>query len=333
MKTQLYPLGFKPIYKETIWGGRDLGIVLNRELPPGRIGESWEIAAHPHGMSIVQNGPLAGRTLEDLVLFYQEDLLGKRGMNDQNKFPFLLKFIHAKQDLSVQVHPDDAYIRDHGTDAWGKTELWYIVDAEPGAWIVWGLKPGITKEKFTQAISKGAGAIIDCLNQVAVKPGEIYPISAGLVHALGAGVGVVEIQQNSDTTYRVYDWNRLDSMGQPRELHVDKALDVIDFSAHALDPLYQLGRCEKHFVLNVLSKPDSFNVELEQGFQLITILNEQAEISYNDQFMSLSMGESYLIPAALERFSISSKGIVLQCTLPNLEASDMMKNHKLIGND
>lgn len=314
MQTKLYPLSFEPIYKERIWGGRALERVLGRMLPAGQIGESWEVAAHAHGMSVVKDGPLKGQTLENLVALYQENLLGVRGLNDQGRFPLLLKFIHAEEDLSVQVHPDDLDNRDSGEDA--KTELWYIIDAKPGAWIVWGLKRGVSHEQFAHAIAQGGAAIVECLNKVAVKPGEVYPISAGLVHALGAGVVVAEIQQNSDTTYRVYDWDRLDSQGQARELHVDKALAVIDFSDQALSLSYQLARCAKHFKLTVLENVQDLLIELEAGFQILTCLQGTATITYLDQTIVMKKGESYLMPACLGSFVCSSSGVVLQYTLP-----------------
>ena len=316
MKPQLYPLTFTPVYKEKIWGGRVLEELLARDLPQGLIGESWDVAAHPHGMSVVDQGPLAGRTLEEVVRQYGVDLLGSKGVNDQGKFPLLLKLIDAKQDLSVQVHPDDKYVRQHGQDTWGKTEMWYIVHSEPEAWIIWGLRPGVTKEMFVEAIEQGGEGIMDCLNKVYVKQGELYPISSGLIHALGAGVVVAEIQQNSDTTYRVYDWDRLDDQGQPRELHVEQALEVIDFSVEAIDPQYQFSRCEEHFKLNILKQPKDLTLELGDGFQILTSLQGVAEIEYNGQIARLSVGQSCLLPANLGRCTLSAEGVVLQSTLP-----------------
>lgn len=316
MKPKLYPLTFEPIYKDKIWGGRILEELLGRELPPGAIGESWDVAAHPHGMSVVERGPLAGQTLEELVKIYGAELLGCKGVNDQETFPLLLKFIDAKQDLSVQVHTADDYVRNLGQEAWGKTEMWYIVHSEPGSWIIWGLRPGVTKEEFATAIKKGGEAILACLNKVQVQPGELYPISSGLVHALGAGVVVAEIQQNSDTTYRVYDWERLDDQGKPRDLHVEQALDVIDFSLQALDMSYQFGRCEEHFKLNVLHQPSKVVLELGDGFQILTALQGAAQITYDGQFLTLLSGQSCLLPASLGRCELSAQGVVLQSTLP-----------------
>ena len=232
MSIQLYPLTFYPIYKEKIWGGRKLQELFDRQLPAGLIGESWDVAAHSNGTSVVVDGPLAGKNLGELVSSYGRDLV------DVDTFPLLVKLIDAQQDLSVQVHPDDVYVKNHTNERWGKTEWWYVIYADPGAWIIWGLKPGVTKQQFAKAVEAGGEEILACLNKVPVKPGEVYPISAGLVHALGAGVVVAEIQQNSDTTFRIYDWDRLDETGQSRELHVEQALETIDFSPYAIDREY-----------------------------------------------------------------------------------------------
>lgn len=316
MKPKLYPLKFEPIYKEKIWGGRALAGLLDRELPPGLIGESWDVAAHPNGTSVVAEGPLKGKTLEDLVDSYGAELLGSKGVNSQGKFPLLLKFIDANQDLSVQVHPDDEYAREQGDDAWGKTEMWYIVHSEPEAWIIWGLRPGVTKGEFEEAIRQGGKAILACLNKVQVRAGEIYPISAGMIHALGAGVVVAEIQQNSDTTYRVYDWDRLDDQGQPRDLHVEQALAVIDFSEQALSHNYQLERCNQHFKLEVLKSPANLDLMLEDSFLILTALEGMAEIKWADGIVELQNGQSVLLPAVIGNCHLNSEGIVLQSTLP-----------------
>lgn len=316
MKNELYPLTFGPIYKEKIWGGRVFAELFGRELPQGLIGESWDVAAHPHGMSVVDRGALVGQTLEELVRIYGAELLGSKGVNDQGKFPLLLKLIDAKQDLSVQVHPDDDYVRHHGREAWGKTEMWYIVHSEPGAWIIWGLRSGVTKEEFSAALQEGGQAILSCLNKVPVQPGELYPISSGLIHALGAGVVVAEVQQNSDTTYRVYDWDRVDDRGQPRDLHVEQALEVIDFSPQALDRSYQFRRCEEHFGLHVLYQPRDITLDLTDGMQILTSLEGTAQITHAGQLTILASGQSCLLPASLGCCKISAQGVVLQSTLP-----------------
>lgn len=316
MQPKLYPLTFQPIYKEKIWGGRRLAKILDRTLPKGLIGESWDVAAHDNGESIVNSGNLKGKTLTELVNLYGEKLVGKKGVNSQSKFPLLLKLIDANNDLSVQVHPDDVYVSKHTTEAWGKTEMWYIVHSEPGAWIIWGLKKGVTKDAMAMALEKGGEAVLDCLNKVYVKPGEVYPISSGLVHALGSGVVVFEVQQNSDTTYRFYDWDRLDNEGNPRELHLEQALEVTDFSSQAQDSSYQFDRCIEHFQLEVLQQPQDFTVNLDDSFHILTAFQGKAELVVNNMSTKINSGQSVLVPACLGKYLINGDGVILQSFLP-----------------
>jgi len=313
MVQQLYPLIFHPIYKEKIWGGRRFQDLLGRKLPPGLIGESWDVAAHPNGTSVVAEGPLAGTDLDQLMKDFGEELA------PGPEFPLLLKLIDSGQELSVQVHPDDAYVQRHTDERFGKNEMWYIVHSDPGAWIIWGLQPGVTKKEFEAAITQGGTAILSCLNKVPVKAGELYPISAGLVHALGPGVVVAEVQQNSDTTFRVYDWDRVDDKGQARELHVDQALETIDFSPEALDYSYQLARCREHFQMKVFDRPQNHALACSTGFQIITNLGTQAEVAWAGGNTQLALGQSCLIPASLRSSSLSSDGVVLHCTIGRLE--------------
>lgn len=316
MQPELYPLKFESIYKDKIWGGRKFSEILGRSLPEGLIGESWDVAAHNHGASIVSNGDLKGKTLVELVDLYGEELLGHKGINPQSKFPLLLKLIDANDDLSVQVHPDDIYVAKHGIEAWGKAEMWYVVHAEPEAWIIWGLREGVTKEEMSKALECGGEAVLDCLNKVYVKPGEVYPISAGLVHALGAGVVVFEVQQNSDTTFRFYDWDRLDDQGRPRDLHLEQALEVTDFSANHKDPAYQFSRCEKYFKLNILEQPKNFSMDLDDSFAILTVFRGKAEVTVNGVVTEMESGQSLLVPACLGTCAVSSNGIVLSSSLP-----------------
>ncbi len=312
---KLYPLLFQPIYKKKIWGGRLLGELFDRELPAGSIGESWDVAAHPEGSSVVCNGPLAGRTLKELVKVYGEELVGAKGVNPQGKFPLLFKLIQAEKALSVQVHPPDEYAAAEEGEPWGKTEMWYIVKAEPEAWIIWGLRPGVSQKQLEAAAVRGGGALLNCLNKINVKAGELYPISAGLVHALGPGVVVAEIQQNSDLTYRLYDWDRRDGAGKSRDLHLRQALAVIDFSARAGDKKYQLQRCEKYFRLRVLTAPHCVEAALAGSFHLLTTLDSPLSIFWGSSEIMLQKGQSCLIPAALKKYSLQGEGIVLKSKL------------------
>ncbi|MGV8145465.1 MAG: type I phosphomannose isomerase catalytic subunit [Alkaliphilus sp.] len=216
----LYPLKLKKVFKERVWGGQYLR---DSKTP---IGESWEICDHEEGVSIVTSGALEGETITELMKRHQEALLGINNVVKNMRFPLLIKFIDANDKLSVQVHPKDDYAYKHENEP-GKTEMWYIISAKPGARLVYGLKKHITKEIFKKAIDNNR--IEETLNEVEVKKGDVFFIPAGMVHAIGEGIVIAEIQQNSNTTYRVYDWDRVGLDGKPRELHIEKALDVIDF--------------------------------------------------------------------------------------------------------
>ncbi len=220
-----YPLKSVPVFKPRIWGGRRLAEVFGKELPPDqKIGESWEIADLPEGQSRIANGLFAGQTLGEVVRRHIEEIAGARDFPRQ--FPLLVKFLDAQEVLSVQVHPDAETCRRMGQGD-PKTECWYIIQAEPGAVIYKGLKQGVTRERFARAVDNGTAA--DLLAAVAVRPGECHFIPAGTVHSLGAGLLIAEVQTPSDTTYRVFDWNRVDESGRPRPLHIAEALESIHF--------------------------------------------------------------------------------------------------------
>ena len=225
-----YPLLFEPQLRDYIWGGRNLEAVLGRELPPGDTAESWEISGHPTAPTVALNGYWRGRTLPQVLDAMGVDLAGANAaeMLARSKFPLLVKILDAQSPLSVQVHPDDAFANEHENGELGKLEAWYVIHAEPGAELICGLCPGTNPEMFRQAISDNT--LADHLSSVAVREGDVVFIPAGTVHALQAGIMVVEVQQNSDTTYRVYDWGRADDDGQLRELHIRKAMQVIDWS-------------------------------------------------------------------------------------------------------
>ncbi len=225
-----YPFLFEPVLKSYLWGGRNLAW-LGRALPPaGVVGESWEIAGHADGDTAVSNGPYAGLTLTQLHGELGLDLIGERNAwaQERGKFPLLVKLIDAEQALSVQVHPDDAYALAHEGNELGKTEMWVVLQARPDADLILGVTAGATREAFRAGIAKGQ--LEPFLHRVPTKAGDHMCVPAGALHAIMDGLLIAEIQQNSNTTYRVYDWGRLDADGRPRSLHVDKALDVIDFA-------------------------------------------------------------------------------------------------------
>lgn len=225
----LYPLTFTPVLKDYIWGGRNLERLLGRTLPPGIVAESWEIAAHEDGTTVVDNGHYAGKLLTEVQAELGLDLIGHRcaWAQERGKFPLLIKLLDANRPLSVQVHPDDAYALQHEGNELGKTEMWVVLHAAKDATLILGVKDGTTAEAFGQAIADGH--LEPYLHHVPVKTGDHVCVPTGSLHAIMGGLLIAEIQQNSNTTYRVYDWNRVGADGRSRPLHVDQALDVINF--------------------------------------------------------------------------------------------------------
>jgi mannose-6-phosphate isomerase len=229
MNNDLYPLLFEPVLKDYIWGGRTLE-KLGRALPPeGPIAESWEIAGHDDGTTVVRNGRFAGQALTEVQAQLGLDLLGSHNAwaLERDKFPLLIKLLDASRPLSVQVHPGDDYALAHEGNELGKTEMWVVLDATPGADLILGVTEGTTAEAFRQAVDDGN--LEPHLHRVPVKAGDHVCVPAGTLHAIMGGILIAEIQQNSNTTYRVYDWNRVGADGRPRPLHIDKSLDVINF--------------------------------------------------------------------------------------------------------
>ncbi|MBM4017674.1 MAG: class I mannose-6-phosphate isomerase [Planctomycetes bacterium] len=233
----------EPVLVERIWGGRRLAELFGKPLAPGvRVGESWELSDHPHGRSRVADGPLAGRTLREVLERHGPAVLGPEGLARGwgERFGLLIKFIDAADRLSVQVHPDDACAAALAPGERGKTECWVVVRAEPGAWLIHGLVPGVTREALAAAIAERpagkAGRLEELLARRPVRAGDFIWVPAGTVHAIGPGLVLAEIQQSSDLTYRVFDWNRRGEDGAPRSLHVREALQVIRFSGDGPPP-------------------------------------------------------------------------------------------------
>lgn len=313
-----YPLKFVPVYKDYIWGGRNLER-LGRVLPEGKIAESWEISAHSDGISIVTNGCFAGLSLPELLAKFGRDIIGADLPEGYiNHFPLLIKLIGANSQLSVQVHPDDQYAGIH-EGGWGKNEMWYIISADPGAEIIYDLIPGTDREKLAEAIRENR--IESCLKTEPVSVGDVFNIPAGMVHGLGAGIVVAEIQQSSNLTYRLYDYNRIDAQGNPRPLHIEKALEVIDF-----DFVGQMGRLtglikenEPGLLRKELIVNDYFEVELceldgamgqttdNRRFFCYTFLEGCGKINYEGGSLTFQGAESVLAPAALGDYIIEGK--------------------------
>jgi len=269
---KLYPLKFEPIYKQRIWGGQKLRQVFNKDIPPfEKIGESWELADLPDDKSLIINGQWQGQTLASIIKKYPKEIIGDE--NFSSPFPLLIKFLDAEDVLSVQVHPDAQTCQKMSTGR-PKSECWYIVSAAAGAVIYKGLKEGVTKKQFTQAIRQAN--VAELLQKVPVKPGQCHFLPAGTVHATGAGLLVAEIQTPSDTTYRVFDWNRVDQAGKARQLHIEQALESIHFDSSgdnlSVTTMGRLVDCE-HFKVDKGHQAKDGEVLLSPGrFKVLIIL-------------------------------------------------------------
>ncbi len=311
----LYPLTFKPILKERVWGGRNLERLYHKPLPPDvPIGESWEISDRPGDASVVANGPLAGRDLRWLMENHATELLGGQHKKT-DRFPLLIKILDAQEKLSLQVHPPADKAAQLGGEP--KTEFWYVADATPEAELFVGLKQGVTRAEFERKIKDGT--VADCFHRIAVQKGDAMFLPSGRVHALGGGNVIFEIQQNSDTTYRVFDWNRVGLDGKPRELHVAQSLASINFndfeprliesmySRNAVlkvrylvdDPLFRIDACQ-------VKRGERFHLRSD-GLQIIGLLRGRLEIGHNESKLLLNAGEFALLPASLGRTSFTAE--------------------------
>ncbi len=314
-----YPLKFKPILKERIWGGRKLIDVLQKESEIKKPGESWEISGHESDVSIVENGALKGRSLEELIKEYKEKLVGKKNYEQYgSKFPLLIKYIDAREKLSVQLHPDDEMAQQRH-NSFGKTEMWVIIDAEDDAEITVGFKPGVDKKKYLESLE--IGNIENLLKSEKVKKGDAFFIGPGKVHAIGAGILLAEIQQTSDITYRIFDYNRRDDAGNLRELHTEEAIDAIDFENRKDFELIYDRKMNatstvaksKYFTTNYLPVRGKVTKDYKNldSFIIYMCLDGQAEVKANDNVETLHKGQSILLPAQLGKVDISSENCEL----------------------
>ena len=301
MQINYYPITFEPIFQQRIWGGRRLAELFGKALPDDvPIGESWELADLPNGRSVAANGPLAGQTLTAILQQHGHAVTGKP--NFTGPFPLLIKLLDAEEVLSVQVHPDAEACRTMGKGE-PKTECWYIVDARPGAVIYKGLKPGTTRDAFVEAIHDGTCA--ELLNRVPVEVGQCHFLPSGMCHAIGAGLVIAEIQQPSDTTYRVFDWNRIDkATGRPRQLHIDEALHSIRFDDDPPLAPTTVGRLvdAADFKVDKGHQTPGCEALLKAGTMrvLLILTGSGTIVSETAETVDFSAGQTLLIPAAYE---------------------------------
>lgn len=307
----MYPIRFKNLYYEKVWGGR--GFESFREnLPKGNIGESWDIACHPNGTGVIENGELRGISFDKLIKEKGHAVLGNK--INLEKLPLLIKLINSREKLSIQVHPGDEYSEKYEGE-YGKTEAWYVMDAKPGACLIVGTKK-CKKEEFELAIK--SGNVEKYLNKIEVKKGDCFLINSGLIHAICEGVIIVEIQQNSDVTYRVYDYGRM------REVHIKKALDVIDINLNCKNLSGSLEKQYSGYKSSLLCKNNYFGIEKiiidnsfndksrEENFHMITCVEGEGMINGKNYTEKIGKGDSYLIPATLGEYQIKGNLIVLK---------------------
>ncbi|SCX86926.1 mannose-6-phosphate isomerase, type 1 [Nonlabens sp. Hel1_33_55] len=311
-----YPIIFKPIYKEKIWGGSKLNDLKSLDSPISKLGESWEISDVGDTISVVSNGELAGISLNELLEKHSLEVLGKRVKDRFGKrFPLLIKYIDTARDLSVQLHPDDETAqKKHGS--FGKTEMWYVMDAQEDARLTLGFEEASSKSAFAKAIS--SNNVPALLNYENVKPGESFLIQPGFIHAIGAGVTLAEIQQSSDITYRIYDYERTDDDGNQRELHIEDSIAMADYSKaesyrlnydHDTLGVQELAKTS-YFETFVLQFTGRFNLELKSGSSFTILMNvgEACELIHDGQSYGFGYAQTYLIPAALKDLQANCLG-------------------------
>lgn len=316
------PLHFAPYLKSVIWGGEQIAPYKGIETSQHEIGESWEISGVPGHVSVVDRGPLKGKTLSELIDIYGADLVGADVYKKYGKeFPLLIKIIDAKADLSVQVHPDDELAHKRHNCP-GKTEMWYIMKTAPGAKIYAGLKEKITPDEYERRVADNS--IMDVIAAYDSAPGDVFFLPAGRIHAIGAGNLLAEIQETSDITYRIYDYDRRGADGKPRELHTEQARDAIDYTVYTDYRNAPVSSSEKEADLVNCSHFDVRRILLDgiseqqmnhtrRSFMIVMCLEGSAVLSYSDgKTVEISRGETLLFPAVLGNLKASGKGLLLQ---------------------
>ncbi|EMF0126491.1 mannose-6-phosphate isomerase, class I [Enterococcus hirae] len=303
------PMFLKPVFQEKIWGGSRLRSVFGFDIPNDKIGEDWAISAHPHGVSVVENGEYQGQKLDELWQNHKELF----GNPTEPVFPLLIKILDAEDELSVQVHPDDVYGMKHEGEL-GKTECWYIIDAEPGAEIIYG-HHAKTREELAEMIQEGRWD--DLLKKVPVKKGDFFYVPSGTIHAIGKGIMILETQQSSDTTYRVYDYDRKDANGNTRELHIQQSIDVT--TVPAITPQIQMKEVRKgNSSIVTYLETEFFNVyewdikgitsfKKQAPYTLATVIDGAGELVVNEKIYPLTKGASFILPNDVTEWTVQGE--------------------------
>lgn len=320
----LYPLKLQAVFKDYIWGGTRLRDEFNKQTTINPVAESWELSCHRDGKCTILNGSYTGKTLSSYIEAEGIQVVGTKAENKKD-FPLLIKFIDAKQNLSVQVHPDDKYAFLNEGEP-GKTEMWYVIDTQPNSKLIYGFAKEISHQEFEKRILDNT--LLDVCNQVPIKKGDVFFIEAGTLHAIGAGALIAEIQQNSNSTYRVYDYGRIGKDGKPRQLHIDKALAVTKLQppARKPEPLAKVN-CFTDYDLTVLAQCNLFNVNhfnlhgncnletKKDSFHSILILDGEMALTYNTDSFTIKKGDSIFIPANMGEYILNGTGEFILTTL------------------
>ncbi|WP_173915522.1 mannose-6-phosphate isomerase, class I [Halobacillus sp. Marseille-Q1614] len=308
------PIFLEPEFKERIWGGTKLKEIFNYDIPSDETGECWGISGHANGPNRIKNGPLAGKTLAEAWEQHRELFSNEEG----DEFPLLVKILDSKQDLSVQVHPDDQYARDVENETYGKTECWYVIDSEEGSEIILGHHAN-DKEELTSMVENGQWDKL--LRRIPVKPGDFFYVPSGTIHAIGAGIQILETQQSSDITYRVYDYDRVGQDGQKRELHLDRSLDVttvphedpsLERESAAIDGLRYEKLVEEEYFTAFHWALDGRSKEMTlKRYRLMSVLDGRGRITIDNVDYSFKKGDHFIIPSTVDSYSVTGKATII----------------------
>ncbi|WP_136153085.1 type I phosphomannose isomerase catalytic subunit [Flavobacterium sangjuense] len=315
---KLYPLQFEPILKERIWGGTKLKTYLNKPITSDITGESWEISTVENDVSIVANGIFKGKSLNELINEFPEAVLGTKVYAQFGKqFPLLFKYLDAREDLSIQLHPNDELAKKRH-NSFGKTEMWYVMQADTDARLIVGFKEKSSPEEYIQNLNNKT--LLSILDTKKVNPGDVFMLNTGTIHALGAGIVIAEIQQTSDITYRVYDFDRVDANGNKRELHIDLALEALNYEKIEAQRLYSKNQNTSNEVINCKYFTTNFipldgNTKIHKNKKSFTVymcVDGDFQLTGDGESYAYKKGDTVLIPAALTDFQLSGKASILE---------------------
>ena len=318
MMMKLYPLQFEPILKERIWGGTKLKTYLNKPITSSITGESWEISTVENDVSVVTNGSLKGKSLNELINEFPEAVLGTKVYAQFGKqFPLLFKYLDAREDLSIQLHPNDELAKKRH-NSFGKTEMWYVMQADTDARLIVGFKEKSSPEEYIQNLNNKT--LLNILDTKKVQQGDVFMLNTGTIHAIGAGIVIAEIQQTSDITYRVYDFDRVDANGNQRELHIDLALEALNYEKIEAQRFYsktentsnEIVNCQ-YFTTNIIPLDGNIKTDKNQtSFTVYMCVDGEFQLTVGDENFNYKKGDTVLIPAALTDFQLSGKASILE---------------------